>query len=179
MNIFYLDPNPRVCAWNHADPHVGKMLVESVQLLSTAMRQLVSEQELAERPYLLENIYKKTHPNHPCVYWVKKSTGNWRWLYYLANGLADEFRLRHGKMHKSTIPLEYLYRVPKRLPVGERTDPPLCMQEQYMLYNQSGKLDSLTSYRAYYAIGKMYLTQDGYRRGRAKPRWMKQIHNEI
>jgi hypothetical protein len=35
MNIFYLHPNPEVCAKHHCDKHVVKMTLETAQLLST------------------------------------------------------------------------------------------------------------------------------------------------
>lgn len=38
MNIFYLDENPVVAAQLHCDGHVNKMIIESCQMLSTAMR---------------------------------------------------------------------------------------------------------------------------------------------
>jgi len=38
MNIFYLDPQPRLCAQYHCDKHVVKMILEYAQLLSTAHR---------------------------------------------------------------------------------------------------------------------------------------------
>ena len=38
MNIFYLDPNPRICAEMHLDKHVVKMIIEYAQLMSTAHR---------------------------------------------------------------------------------------------------------------------------------------------
>jgi hypothetical protein len=38
MNIFYLDPDPTICAQWHVDKHVVKMILEYAQLLSTAHR---------------------------------------------------------------------------------------------------------------------------------------------
>ena len=40
MNIFYLHPDPVVCAAHHCDKHVVKMILETAQLLSTAHRVL-------------------------------------------------------------------------------------------------------------------------------------------
>ena len=40
MNIFYLHKDPKVCAEQHLDKHVVKMLIEYAQLMSTAHRML-------------------------------------------------------------------------------------------------------------------------------------------
>ena len=40
MNIFYLHKDPKICAEQHLDKHVVKMLIEYAQLMSTAHRML-------------------------------------------------------------------------------------------------------------------------------------------
>ena len=40
MNIFILDYNPTNCARMHADKHVVKMVLETAQILSTALHSL-------------------------------------------------------------------------------------------------------------------------------------------
>ena len=40
MNIFYLDPDPKVCAEMHNNKHTVKMIIEYAQLMSTAHRVL-------------------------------------------------------------------------------------------------------------------------------------------
>ena len=37
MNIFHLDKNPKICAEYHCDRHVVKMILETAQMLSTAI----------------------------------------------------------------------------------------------------------------------------------------------
>jgi len=44
MNIFYLNKDPKVCAEQHCDKHVVKMIVEYAQLLSTAHRVIDGEE---------------------------------------------------------------------------------------------------------------------------------------
>ena len=43
MNIFYLDQDPKVCAYYHCDRHVHKMVSEYSQILSTSYRVLFGE----------------------------------------------------------------------------------------------------------------------------------------
>ena len=38
MNLFFLDAKPRIAATYLADKHVGKMLLEACQMMSTAAR---------------------------------------------------------------------------------------------------------------------------------------------
>lgn len=40
MNLFYLDKSPELCAQQHCDKHIVKMILEYAQLLSTAHRLL-------------------------------------------------------------------------------------------------------------------------------------------
>ena len=44
MNIFYLNKSPEICAKEHVDKHVVKMIVEYAQLLSTAHRMIDGDQ---------------------------------------------------------------------------------------------------------------------------------------
>ena len=44
MNIFYLNKDPKICAEQHCDKHVVKMIVEYAQLLSTAHRVIDGEE---------------------------------------------------------------------------------------------------------------------------------------
>ncbi len=88
MNIFVLDEDITRCARSHCDQHVAKMILESVQMLCTA---------LSSKGY--ETPYKPTHAHHPCVRWVAESHDNFKWLTELADALNSEYRFRYGR-HK-------------------------------------------------------------------------------
>ena len=62
MNIFILDKNIKKCASYHCDKHVAKMILESAQMLSTAVR--LAGDDIG---------YKVTHQNHPCMVWTRNS----------------------------------------------------------------------------------------------------------
>jgi len=83
MNIFYLDPSPAICAAYHNDRHCVKMILESCQLLSNALPEHIAP-------------FKRTHYNHPCSVWVRKSMSNWWWLYELTSNLFSEWRRRYN-----------------------------------------------------------------------------------
>lgn len=81
MNIFVLDTDPAIAASYHCDQHLHKMILESAQMLSTAMWKWYPE----SRPY----IYKPAHENHPCTLWVRKSVSNAAWLAHLMQELQE------------------------------------------------------------------------------------------
>ena len=97
MNIFVLDTDIKKCAQYHCDQHVVKMILESVQMLCTALNKMG-----------VSTPYKSTHQNHPCVLWVEQSYDNFVWLTGLAKALNAEYRYRFDKTrdHKSMSVLD-------------------------------------------------------------------------
>lgn len=92
MNIFILDKDIEKCAQYHCDQHVVKMILESAQMLCTALNKKG-----------FTTPYKSTHVKHPCVLWVEESYENFTWLKILAFALNTEYRFRFEKNtdHKS------------------------------------------------------------------------------
>jgi hypothetical protein len=89
MNIFISDPDPSVSASVLDDRRVIKMILESVQLMSTAIN-----------CYGGKGTYKSTHINHPCSIWTRQSLANYYWLWRHYISLSKEYFLRFGKIHK-------------------------------------------------------------------------------
>jgi len=104
MNIFILDMDIKKCAQYHCDQHVVKMILESVQLLCTALN---------KKGFVTP--YKSTHIKHPYVLWVEASYDNFLWLRDLTIELNREYKYRYNKVddHKSMAVLskitEYSY----------------------------------------------------------------------
>jgi hypothetical protein len=92
MNIFVVDQDPVVCAQALDDLRLNKMIIETAQLLSTAMRYY---------GYTGNDIYKSTHINHPCAVWARMTTSNYKWLYSYLEALGDEYYMRRCKVHKT------------------------------------------------------------------------------
>jgi len=65
MNIFVVSPDTMECAKALDDLRLNKMIIETAQLLSTAMR---------VQGYTGNDIYKSTHVNHPCAVWARRRT---------------------------------------------------------------------------------------------------------
>lgn len=141
MNIFILDIDiPRAVEY-HVDKHVVKMILESAQMLSTAVR--VSG---------IDCGYKPTHINHPCNKWVRESLSNWRWLRSLVTHLHEEWKYRynHTKNHKS-------FDVVASLPEPDIDDTGItefavCMPDQCKVPG-----NPVESYRNYYRSEKVGL----------------------
>lgn len=105
MNIFVVDPDPRISARMLCDKHVNKMVTESVQLLSNAMWFVG-----------LEGPYRKTHWNHPPTVWVRESLQNYQWLWNHADELGNEFTRRYINWHLAHKKLKDLVPIDISLP---------------------------------------------------------------
>lgn len=89
MNIFVSDPNPQKSAQFLDDKRVIKMILESAQMLSTAINE-----------YGGKGPYKSTHINHPCSVWVRANKSNYKWLLDHFEALCYEYFMRYDKQHK-------------------------------------------------------------------------------
>ena len=141
MNIFVLDLNPKLAAQYHVDKHVIKMILESAQMLSTAVR--------------LSGIdfgYKITHKNHPCSIWTRTSLSNWLWLGSLSYYLNEEYKFRfdHNYNHRS---FDLILQLPiPNIPDIGLTDFAQAMPDKYKNQN------IVDAYRNYY-IEKQHIFQ--------------------
>jgi hypothetical protein len=139
MNIFYLHYNPRLCAMWHVDRHVVKMILETCQLLCTAIWLCGGKAHC-----------KATHQNHPSSIWTRANKKNWVWLQNLGIALCEEYTYRYKKIHALETVIRDL-EVPN-LPNGEFFPPTPAMPDEYKVHD-----DSLASYRNYYILGKSHL----------------------
>ena len=158
MNIFYVDTDPRKAAQALCDKHVVKMVLESAQLLCTA----ISEASQGD----IETPYRPTHKNHPCTKWARLSPDNFDWLYRHAIALCEEYTFRYGKRHKSQDIIEWC----KKNQITNLmcwTEPPQAMPDEYR------NDDPVTAYRNYYIQDKMKNIQCEWNKGRPQPEWIK------
>ncbi|HEY9030294.1 MAG TPA: pyrimidine dimer DNA glycosylase/endonuclease V [Kangiella sp.] len=139
MNIFVLDNDIKQCAQYHCDQHVVKMILESVQMLCTALN---------KKGFVTP--YRSTHVNHPCVLWVEHSYCNFVWLAELTKALNDEYRYRFNKAHdhKSMSVLSQI----ESLSYDDRglTEFAQAMPDGYKVCN-----DAVQAYRNFYRGDKL------------------------
>lgn len=134
MNIFVLDHDIEQCARFHCDQHVSKMILESVQMMCTALNKKG-----------LETPYRSTHAKHPCVLWVEESYDNFDWLGRLAEALNREYRYRYQKDrdHASVAVLNKIKR--HRFESRGLTEFAQAMPDQFKVAG-----DAVAAYRNFY-----------------------------
>lgn len=147
MNIFALSTDPWQAAQYHTDRHVVKMILESVQMLSTAVR-------LSG----IDTGYKATHINHPSSIWVRQSLTNYLWLCDLVIALHEEWRYRFNHkadvFHKSYLVFDSLP-IPADFEQNYGATPfAQAMPSVYKIED-----DPVTAYRDYYNGAKRHLHQ--------------------
>jgi hypothetical protein len=178
MNIFYLDPNPQICAEMHNNKHCVKMILEYAQLLSTAHRVLdghvvigTSASGRKRTTYTLDSsldgiLYSATHINHPSAIWVRQSHQNYMWLAELLEELCNEYTYRYEKVHKVERVglMQYLKNnFPVNIPIGPFTGPTPAMPDDVKVPG-----NSLASYHNYYKQNKTHLANW---KNRPVPQW--------
>lgn len=112
MNIFVISDDPVECAQALDDLRLNKMIIETAQLLSTALHVC---------GYTGSLIYKKTHINHPCSIWTRQASANYDWLYDYFLALLAERYFRCTKGHRSADIANELNVERHRIPSGELT----------------------------------------------------------
>lgn len=137
MNIFHLDADPRRAARMHCDKHVGKMLTEKGQMLSTGL--LLNGEEAP---------WKKAFPNHPMNRWLRLNAENFAWGWELADELAREYVHRFGKVHAGGRVLPEIAQKDWRGVFGSEpfSTPPQCMPDEYKVEG-----DTIAAHRRFYA----------------------------
>jgi hypothetical protein len=143
MNIFPLEGDKNSINWKLSSQSLDntrtiKMILETAQLLSTALSQNG-----------LEPIYKPFNPKHPSCLWVAESSYNFEVLAEYGIWLAEEYSARFGKEHKSKA---IIFRSLERFQVGKQRFPKhnetpfrMAMPEEF---KNSG--DVVGAYRNYY-----------------------------
>jgi hypothetical protein len=198
MNIFVLHKNPRKSARWHADKHVIKMLLESVQMLYTAhwvttyplLLQQASPQALSKyqktltTPPLLEvkeaptqkmnpsqRGYRPVHVHHPCTKWVYASLANYIWLCELAICLADEFRYRwpDSAPHSCEVHAQWLLaNPPAKLKQNKSPITPFALA----MPDEYKKNNAIGSYRSFYKGSKTDRGITNKYTRRQRPHWL-------
>lgn len=141
MNIFYLDESPYWAARYHNDKHVVKMVLETAQILCTA---------LYLNGYNDSRLYRPTHTGHPCVQWAAANQANFLWTGRLGRSLALQYKERYKREHKCEGLINLCYDSFKHIKAGEFTNPPQIMPEKYRQENP------VFAYREYYKYEKVF-----------------------
>ena len=157
MNIFFLDEDSWLSAQYLCDKHVPKMLLESCQMLSTAVQSYTGR---------IDELYKPAYPNHPMTKWVGFNRDCFSWALGNALWINNEYEYRFKKKHKSFRIIQNIFKSNyiDGIPEGDFTEPPQCMPDQYR------NKDYVTAYRNYYRGEKTFAK---WEKGRQQPEWWK------
>ena len=161
MNIFFLDKTPEGSAEMLCDKHVPKMLLESAQMLSTAVQRHTGG---------LAFLYKSAYPKHPMTIWVGTTKANFKWALDNALWINNEYEYRFKKNHKSYRVIKNIidFELMAHIPDGDMTTPPQCMPDEYKLRSDL----YVSAYRDYYKGEKEYFAK--WEKGRSQPEWWNQ-----
>tara|TARA_R100000030_G_scaffold54269_1_gene40830 strand:+ start:168 stop:680 length:513 start_codon:yes stop_codon:yes gene_type:complete len=144
MNIFVLDEDPVKAAQAIDCVRVPKMIVESAQMMASALRRWGATDE--QMPLTQKGTpYKGGYHHHPCTVWAGDTFSNFDWLCRHAVGLLIEYQNRFGKRHACSVPIVHMIRdTPNNIPDGELTVFAQAMPDEYKHEN------AVKAYRAYY-----------------------------
>ena len=171
MNIFALDRDPERAARYHCDRPGGRMVLETAQLLSTAL--WIVDEPWGRRLQQRGLIYRPTHHRHPCALWTAERWANYHWLSRRGRALVAEYRYRYlDRHHRSAPVIEFCAGIVSgrggQLFAGyagrRRTPFALAMPSEYRLP------DPVASYRRYYLAEKASFCTWTRRR---TPRWFR------
>ena len=180
MNIFYLHNDTKICAEQHVDKHVVKMIVEYAQLLSTAHRMLDGEEYIGKsktgrnvkryrmtNPNLDKTVYQAVHYHHPSAVWARETKAQYEWLYSLFVELGKEYTYRYGgKIHGTNALLnDVLKNAPENIKQEGWREPPPAMKHFPQCIVDG---DSIQSYKNYYNEAKAYFAKWSKRE---QPEW--------
>jgi len=179
------------------DKHNPKMVVESAQMMASALRRHGATDE--DMPLTKSGTpYKGGYQHHPCTVWAGENQENFDWLADHAYRLLCEYWERFGKEHACTIPIMHMYDMELDLPEGELTPFALAMPDEYrptepstslldndtfakqgvgfnsdneMIITHADGKDAVQAYRAYYHSK----TFAKWEKGTPAPSWWKGV----
>lgn len=182
MNLFLLSRSARKAAIYQCDKHVVKMILETAQMLSTAIR-LLLECHFNSNANPTTVLYKSTHRNHPMSIWVRQSLANFKWALCHGRELCAEYTRRYEKQHKSVavydeIEQRWLPLLTEKFTHDNNnncniTIPPMCMPDIYKANNNDLDMSQVVqAYRRYYRGDKVKFAKwGGKTKCRTPPIW--------
>ena len=138
MNIFVTSSCPVKSAEYLDNKRCVKMLLESAQLLCTAVNV-----HGGKAPY------KTSHLNHPSNVWCRATRANWDWLFSHYLALCSEYTRRYGKIHKSSLIQSELISQRYLIPDGELTPFANCARNLSKGVDYTHEKDVTLAYQLY------------------------------
>lgn len=140
MNIFATSKNPCVSANFLDTKRQIKMILESAQIMSSALR-LNGCEDI--------RLYKLTHSKHPCVKWAGASRSNFKWLLKHFKCLHAIYKYKYRRTHKSYERLKGIEELIHFIPEGKLTEFAKCVRAQKYHLDFNYVQDTNKAYRMY------------------------------
>lgn len=183
MNVFCTDPDPALSAEALDDKRGMKMIVESAQMLSTALyyvsRSAWQDLNAGVRTVPWQTpphrrVYKPVFPNHPCNLWVRASSGNWNWLMQHATRLCRLYQQTYDRTHMCEYTLQELWdsSIVQRFPKHEQTPFPNSARNLKRGLDFSHVADTHEAYRLYLQARWTQDVRPPTWHGRNVPHWL-------
>lgn len=147
MNLYTISDNPVLCIQSLDDFLLTRTIVESAQLLSTAIQE---NEAIKVKP---EGIYKSFNPSETHNVWIRESKYNYKWVFlYFIEGLK-EFKRRTGKNHKAWDVSRNLMEYETYFPDIPMTPFPRKFKKELSQYDELMNMkDTFEAYRNYLNI---------------------------
>lgn len=167
MNIFVTDECPYISANNLDNKRMVKMLLESVQLLCTAINEHGGI-----------TPYRTTHKNHPSAIWARETRLNFEWLFRHATQLSKNYTKVYGKIHKCETILDKIYNdnLDEIVPFGPLTQFANCAAHNGKGISFKQELYAPTAYK-WYLIARWNTDTKKPIWSLGMPNWVKQLDN--
>jgi len=170
MNIFVLDEDPVLAAQYHNNKHCVKMILESLQMMVSGLRNKgATDAQMPKNE--LGGSFKGGYRHHPCTRWCVETTSNFEYLYDLAIALCKEYTMRYDKEHKCEKKIKSLLPHYKNyVKEGELTPFAIAISDWMDCRDVEGfeQMSAVEKYRQYYIHDKKRMAQ--WKR-REKPHW--------
>jgi len=147
MNIFVTSNCSKLSAQALDNKRVVKMVLETAQLLSTAI--------FINSGAAYDNLYKPTHLKHLCTIWTAETIGNWNWLFRHFVALCEEYSFRYNKQHASEKISPYLLKHRTDIKSGSMTAFANCTRSESIKVDFKHITDTCAAYKQY-LLAKWY-----------------------
>ncbi|PCI45828.1 MAG: hypothetical protein COB41_00115 [Proteobacteria bacterium] len=164
MNLYITSDCPLQSAKILDDKNIVKMLLDSAQILSTAIIEnsgedfnKVEHSSLKTKKVSVTYYYKDiklpspTRKTHPCVNWADKTHSNYGWVYRYFHELCNQYKLRNGSNHELFKLNRYFISGSDFMPAGPLTKFVNCAGNAGLNIDYRDMDNTLTAYKFYLA----------------------------
>ena len=168
MNIFVLSEDPTEAARMMCDKHIPKMVVETMQMLGSAVIRHGAQPD--DMPLTSKGTpLKGGYHHHPCTRWAGDSRENFLWLCYHGAALAEEYRRRFsGRDHACADSIEHLFGMADLIPDGPLTPFARAMPDDL---KHDDTITDVEAYRRYYHRKSFSNGPPSWKKFRKAPAW--------